>query len=144
MPRSGARRVPRPGDGEACPGEDPWPDATRGAPRLPRRAPALSRPLIDLRCQVADEQLALPAIPRRAFRAFLRGRHCSNLLDRPCDDALLARKVGEVRSELGLDRAVPGARASDRLAFVGWCALAVAIVWGPLVPMAALAWWLWR
>jgi hypothetical protein len=49
--------------------------------------------------------------------------------------------VGSVRQELGLHCPLPGPRASDRLAFAGWAVLAAAIVWGPLIPLAALVWW---
>jgi hypothetical protein len=55
-------------------------------------------------------------IPRRTWRAFLRGRRTRNLYRTPYNDALLARRVGEVRAELGLDRdeeTARKARASD-------------------------------
>jgi hypothetical protein len=84
---------------------------------------------------------ALAWCPRRLFRAFLSGRHSRHLLDTSCSDALLGRSLASVREELGLDRAVPEARAADRRAFAGWAALAVAMVWGPLIPLAALVWW---
>jgi hypothetical protein len=87
---------------------------------------------------------ALPRCPRRLYRAFVRGRHSRNLLDRRCDDALLARTVGDVRRELGLDREIPPPTAADRRRFAFWAARAALLVWGPLVPMAALAWWWWR
>lgn len=83
----------------------------------------------------------LPWEPRRLFAAFVRGRHTGNLMDRPCDAALLDRSVGEVRVELGLDTRPAAPAAADRRAFAGQCAKAVAIVWGPLVPLAVLAWW---
>ncbi len=41
--------------------------------------------------------------PRRAFRAFVRGRHSQNLYRHTFDDALLARKVGDMRRELDLE-----------------------------------------
>ena len=50
---------------------------------------------------------ALLRSPSRIFRAFVRGRNCSNLLSRPIDDALLDRTLDELRGELGLDRPVP-------------------------------------
>jgi hypothetical protein len=85
---------------------------------------------------------ALAFAPRRLFRAFVRGRGSGHLLERPCtDDAFLSRSVGSLRAELGLDRAMPAATAADRRAFAGWALLAAAIVWGPLLPLAALAWW---
>lgn len=85
---------------------------------------------------------ALAWCPRKLFRAFLRGRQSRNLLGAPCnDDAFLRRPVASVRRELGLERPVPEPRFSDRRAFAGWAALAAALVWGPLIPLAGLVWW---
>ena len=85
---------------------------------------------------------ALVWAPRRLFRAFVRGRRSRHLLDQPCrDEAFLGRSVASLRAELGLDRGPTPARAADRRAFTGWALLAVAVVWGPLVPLAALLWW---
>jgi ubiquinone biosynthesis protein Coq4 len=60
--------------------------------------------------------LGLVFAPRRVFRAFARGRHTSSLYRVGWSEALLARDVGDVRRELGLDDA---ARTTwrDRLAF---------------------------
>ncbi len=82
--------------------------------------------------------------PRRMFEAFLRGRYCRNLLDTRCERALLQRSVASVRAELGLQLPPPAAMASDYAAFARWASIAAAIVWGPLVPVAALVWWLVR
>jgi len=60
------------------------------------------------------------AAPRRTFAAFVRGRHSRNLYRAAYDDALLRRRVADVRHELGLDASPPPARAAD----VGWFALA--------------------
>jgi len=60
------------------------------------------------------------AAPRRTFAAFVRGRHSRNLYRAAYDDALLGRRIGEVRRELGLDAPPPPARAAD----VGWFVLA--------------------
>lgn len=84
---------------------------------------------------------ALPRHPSRLLRAFVRGRHCRNLLDRSIDAALLDRSVGELRRELGLDQPVPEPSAEERRAFRNWAVKAVAIVWGPLVPIALALWW---
>lgn len=79
--------------------------------------------------------------PGRVFRAFVRGRHCQNLVGRPLDAALLDRSVAELRAELGLAGAIPAPSDTDRRAFRRCATKAVAIVWGPLLPMAAIAWW---
>jgi hypothetical protein len=83
----------------------------------------------------------LPRSPGRLRTAFVRGRHCRNLLGRSLDDATLSRTVAELRRELGLDRPVPEATAEDRREWRRWALKAVAVVWGPLVPIAAIAWW---
>jgi hypothetical protein len=57
------------------------------------------------------------------------------------DAAFFDRTVGDLRAELGLDRPVPEPSAEDRSAFRVWAVKAVAIVWGPLVPMALALWW---
>lgn len=59
-------------------------------------------------------------IPRRTFAAFVRGRRSRNLYRATYDEALLARRVGEMRGELGLDE--PPARAS--MGDVAWFSLA--------------------
>lgn len=84
------------------------------------------------------------ALPRSAgalFTAFQRGRHCRNLLAEPWDDALLGRRVAEVRAELGIEGPFPAPSREDRLAFQGVATKAAAIVWGPLAPLALLGWW---
>jgi hypothetical protein len=86
---------------------------------------------------------ALPLHRQRLLHAFVRGRHCQNLVGRPLDDATLDRSVAELRTELGLDRAVPPPSPEDQRAFRIWAAKALAIVWGPILPLAALAWWWW-
>jgi hypothetical protein len=96
-----------------------------------------------LRLELRVLGFALPRAPRRIFQAFVRGRGCRNLVDTPCDDALLARSVGWLRGELGLAREPAAPTSRDRWLFARWAASAVAIVWGPLIPLAALAWWLW-
>ncbi|MDB4969244.1 MAG: hypothetical protein JWN44_4933 [Myxococcales bacterium] len=53
------------------------------------------------------------AAPRRTWRAFLRGRQSRNLYRSQYDDALLSRRVAEMRRELALDRPLATARAAD-------------------------------
>jgi hypothetical protein len=60
------------------------------------------------------------AAPRRTWRAFLRGRQSRNLYRSRYDEALLQRRVAEVRRELALDQPPAAARASDAV----WFALA--------------------
>lgn len=63
--------------------------------------------------------------PRRVYRAFVRGRHCSNLYRRGWDDSLLDISVDELRGRLGIDQR-PRVTWRDRVAFVGWLALLAA------------------
>lgn len=58
--------------------------------------------------------------PRRTLRAFVRGRHSHNLYRRRYDDALLARTVGEMRRELGLDGAARASVGDLLLAAIAW------------------------
>jgi hypothetical protein len=51
--------------------------------------------------------------PRKTWQAFLRGRQSNNFYDRAYDDALLRMKVGDARRELGLDRPLRPATATD-------------------------------
>lgn len=84
--------------------------------------------------------------PRRALRAFVRGRHARTLyhaaaLDGQGElpDALLDRSLGQLRRTLGLDRPSPPATAGDVAAFGAWIALGLA---AHLAPLALLVWWL--
>jgi hypothetical protein len=81
--------------------------------------------------------------PGDVFRAFVRGRRSKNLLGTRCDDAFVSRSLESVRAELSIDPSgpAPAATADDRRAFRRWALLAVGIVWGPLIPLAALLWW---
>lgn len=85
------------------------------------------------------------SIPRRTFRAFVRGRRTRNLYRAAYDEVLLGRRVGELRRELGLDAPPAPARASDVASF----ALAIAaglVVGSPTVAVilpAAVVFNLW-
>src|SRR5690606_19170971 len=73
--------------------------------------------------------------PGAVFRAFVRGRRTRNLYGVPFDDALLDTPLGALRARLGLDAvgvAPPAARLGERLAFLGWIALAIALCLGTL------------
>jgi hypothetical protein len=87
---------------------------------------------------------ALAWAPGRLLRAFARGRRSHHLLDRDCrDPAFLGRTVAALREEIGLRAGPVPPQPADRRAFARWALLAAAVVWGPLVPLAALvAWWL--
>jgi hypothetical protein len=56
--------------------------------------------------------------PRRTFRAFVRGRHGTNLYHQGWSDDLLDLAVDELRARLALDREPPRATWRDALAFV--------------------------
>ncbi|MDX2170950.1 MAG: hypothetical protein SF182_28030 [Deltaproteobacteria bacterium] len=82
--------------------------------------------------------LAPTIAPRRALRAFVRGRHARSLYYQgEFQDALLDQSVGDVRRTLTLDRPTPAASAGDVAAYVGW--VTASVVMG-LAPLAGLAW----
>lgn len=86
----------------------------------------------------------LAIAPRRTFRAFVRGRHCTNFYGG--DEAHVgALSIDNARRELRLDRPVPRATARDVLAFAGWAlAIVGAYVVLPAAALVALAVWLLR
>lgn len=82
-------------------------------------------------------------MPGRIFAAFVRGRRSKNLYRHAYDDALLARSVGDVRGELGLDREVGPATLGDRLAVLAWFALGLVTgltLFAILLPLAPIGW----
>lgn len=93
-----------------------------------------------VRYEVRVLGFTLPRFAKRLRAAFVRGRHCRNLLGR-LDEAMLARTVAQVHSDLGLDRPVPEATAEDLREWRRWAAKSLAVVWGPILPIAAIAWW---
>ena len=64
--------------------------------------------------------------PRGAFRAFVRGRRSRNLFGETFDDALLSRRVGEMRRALLLEGDGAPASARDVVAFVAWSVVSAA------------------
>lgn len=79
--------------------------------------------------------MGLGLAPVSVFRAFVRGRHSRNLYRETFGDALLDRRVGELRRELDLDRPAPSAAAGDVARFAAWSAAALAA----LAPMAVVS-----
>ena len=82
-------------------------------------------------------------IPRRTFRAFVRGRRSRNLYGTEYGPSLLGKRVGEARRELGVDGDELRATGADGALFVlanaaGWvvglASLAIAL------PLTVLAW----
>ncbi|MEM6990635.1 MAG: hypothetical protein AAF721_09065 [Myxococcota bacterium] len=82
---------------------------------------------------------------RRVYAAFVRGRREANLYGETFDDALLDRRVEEVRRALEISETATPPRSGDLLAFAGWLAVAEAMVLAAiglaLTPLLAL-WWL--
>jgi hypothetical protein len=82
--------------------------------------------------------------PKRLFRAFVRGRRAANLYHEGFPDSqLFTRSVGWLREKLGIGGQDFPPRPRDRLAFVFWCAIAVAChVALPVTGMIVLLKWL--
>ena len=78
--------------------------------------------------------LGLLIAPRRVYRAFVRGRHCTSLYRLGWTEDLLTRDVESLRAQLGADRAC-STTWTDRLLFAG---LAVAVWAPPLVLLLVL------
>ncbi|HEX8118747.1 MAG TPA: hypothetical protein VF521_15835 [Pyrinomonadaceae bacterium] len=85
--------------------------------------------------------------PRAVYRAFVRGRHSSNLYGDEWDESILGRTVGELRGRLGLDVGEARATREDRLSFVLWAAASAAayvatgaFMMAPLFALAAAVW----
>jgi hypothetical protein len=92
----------------------------------------------------------LLVFPRRVYRAFMRGRRSESLYRDVWDEAILARRVGEVRRRLHLDGdAAARPTQSDKRAFALWSAISLltyaASCAVALLPMLALlgVLWLW-
>jgi hypothetical protein len=66
-------------------------------------------------------------IPRRTFCAFVRGRQSRNLYGAAYDEALLGRRVAEVRRDLGLEAPHRPARAVDVALFAAAMVAGLAI-----------------
>ncbi len=82
--------------------------------------------------------IGLAINPLGVYRAFLRGRQSSNLYRRAFDEELLSNKVGVVRRELHLDRAVEGSSIMDKISFAFWAWISVITLGAPyLVGVAA-------
>jgi hypothetical protein len=80
--------------------------------------------------------------PRGVYRAFMRGRRSRNLYRASFSEELLARKVGDVRRELALDKTPAPPTPADRKAFIFWSLASAATyvgVWAvALLPLATL------
>jgi hypothetical protein len=89
----------------------------------------------------------LVVYPRAVYRAFVRGRHSTNLYGEVWDESILTRRVGEVRRRLGLDVEELRPTRDDRVSFVFWAAASAAayvatgaVMLAPALALAALLW----
>ena len=89
----------------------------------------------------------LVVFPRAVYRAFVRGRHSSNLYYDEWDESILRRRVGEVRRRLRLDEADARPDARDRAAFAFWAAASAvtyaaagAVLLAPAAASLAVLW----
>mgnify|MGYP007063379067 CR=1 FL=1 len=78
------------------------------------------------------------ALPKRTFKAFVRGRNSNNLYQYHHDD-LIGRTVAEVREITGVDEACDQAGLGDVVAFFAWGFVAISMALGQLaVPVVAI------
>src|SRR5262245_47598816 len=80
-------------------------------------------------------QLALFFAPRAVWRAFVRGRHTTNLYGEPWSEALLEERVGAMQRRLGLAGETPPASLRDRVSFASWSAIALALATATGAPL---------
>jgi hypothetical protein len=81
--------------------------------------------------------------PKRLYRAFIRGRHSSNLYhDGFPKTELSSKTVGWLRDRLEGPGAAAEARPTDRIAFARWCLVAFTYHATWLVVGVAIFWWL--
>ena len=74
--------------------------------------------------------------PARVFRAFVRGRHSTNLYAEGFREALLSENLGLLRKRLGVSEPRVAVSSSDVLAFVVWVSftlLAMVMIIGVLI-----------
>ena len=71
--------------------------------------------------------LGLIINPRGVYRAFLRGRRSANLYGLEWDEEILAKRVGEVRRSLRLDRPTERPTVADRVSFAAWSVASAAV-----------------
>jgi hypothetical protein len=88
--------------------------------------------------------------PRSVYRAFMRGRRSRNLYFDEWDEAILSRRVGEVRRRLGLDSEEARPTREDRRAFLFWSAASLLtyavtglVMLAPPLALAGVTLWLW-
>lgn len=89
----------------------------------------------------------LVVFPRSVRRAFLRGRRSASLYFTEWDEAILARRVGEMRRQLRLDCRAVRPTLGDEAAFVFWSAAslftylaAAAVTLLPLLIVLGVLW----
>lgn len=89
----------------------------------------------------------LVVFPRAVYRAFVRGRHSTNLYGDVWDESILGRRVGVVRRRLKLDVEEARTTRDDRAAFAVWAAASAAayvatgaVMLAPVFALAAVLW----
>ena len=81
--------------------------------------------------------------PRRLYRAFLRGRHCSNLYrDGFPESQLPLKTTGWLRERLEIECNHPCANTSDKVAFACWAFIALGYHSAYVIAGLAIVWWI--
>jgi hypothetical protein len=86
----------------------------------------------------------LIAAPRRTYRAFVRGRHSTNLYAGEFRESLLDERVDALRRRFGLAGPAENASTRDKLAFAGWSAFVIGWHAAPVVVGLAVLYFLVR
>lgn len=88
--------------------------------------------------------IGLTITPRAMFRAFVRGRRCTNLFRGEFDESLLTATVKVMRHRVGLVPPPPRPTSGDRLAFIAWSVAAILVFLAStaitLLPVLLLVW----
>jgi hypothetical protein len=87
--------------------------------------------------------IGILAFPRRLYRAFVRGRHCTNLYLEDFPESELATKsVSWLRERCGIGRDDSNPSTRDKLAFGFWCLVAISYHAAWFAFGLAILWWL--
>jgi hypothetical protein len=87
--------------------------------------------------------IGLALFPKQLYRAFIRGRHCTNLYREGLAESELPKKsLSWLRDRLRVNEDRTHANSRDRIAFAIWCLIGVTYHATYCVAGAAVLWWI--